>query len=174
MTGAVAVITLAEAAVAILLAPLFIGWIDQCRAWLQNRRGAGLLQPYRTLRKLLHKDAVIAHGASSLFRVSPYVQFGVQDDAWLRFGPGTIDTRVATLQRLGVDVVRYTIDWREVSMVSRMVSASARVILAELIQPSATRATRRSAGPALPPQISGTFTGCGEICSSGNWKCAPS
>jgi hypothetical protein len=46
---------------------------------------------------------------------SPYVQFGVQDDAWLRFGPGTIDTRVATLQRLGVDVVRYTIDWREVS-----------------------------------------------------------
>jgi formate hydrogenlyase subunit 4 len=76
MTGAVAVITLAEAAVAILLAPLFIGWIDQCRAWLQNRRGAGVLQPYRTIRKLFHKDAVIAHDASPLFRASPYVQFG--------------------------------------------------------------------------------------------------
>jgi len=46
---------------------------------------------------------------------SPFVQFGVQDDAWLRFGPGPIDGRVATLQRLGVDVVRYTIDWREVA-----------------------------------------------------------
>ncbi|HEX3124717.1 MAG TPA: NADH-quinone oxidoreductase subunit H [Rhodanobacteraceae bacterium] len=71
-----ALIGLVEALLAIMLAPLFIGWIDQCRAWLQNRSGAGLLQPYRTLRKLLHKDAVIAHGASSLFRVSPYIQFG--------------------------------------------------------------------------------------------------
>jgi formate hydrogenlyase subunit 4 len=71
-----ALIGLIEALLAIVLAPLFIGWIDQCRAWLQNRSGAGLLQPYRTLRKLLHKDAVIAHGASSLFRVSPYIQFG--------------------------------------------------------------------------------------------------
>jgi formate hydrogenlyase subunit 4 len=65
-----------EAVLAIVLAPLFVGWIDQCRAWLQNRRGAGLLQPFRTIRKLLHKDAVIAHGASPLFRLSPYVQFG--------------------------------------------------------------------------------------------------
>jgi formate hydrogenlyase subunit 4 len=65
-----------EAVLAIVLAPLFVGWSDQCRAWLQNRRGAGLLQPFRTIRKLLHKDAVIAHGASPLFRLSPYVQFG--------------------------------------------------------------------------------------------------
>ena len=65
-----------EALLAVVFAPMFIGWIDQCRAWLQNRRGAGLLQPYRTLRKLLHKDAVVAHGASSLFRASPYLQFG--------------------------------------------------------------------------------------------------
>ena len=50
-----ALIGFIEALLAIVLAPLFIGWIDQCRAWLQNRRGAGLLQPYRTLRKLLHK-----------------------------------------------------------------------------------------------------------------------
>ena len=59
----------------ILLAPLLLGWVNQCRAWLQNRTGAGLLQPYRTLHKLLHKDAVIADRASSLFRVAPYVQF---------------------------------------------------------------------------------------------------
>jgi formate hydrogenlyase subunit 4 len=61
---------------AIAVAPALVGWVDQCRARLQNRRGPGLLQPYRTLRKLLHKDAVIAHGASPVFRASPYVQFG--------------------------------------------------------------------------------------------------
>lgn len=60
----------------IAAAPLLLGWVDQCRARLQNRRGAGVLQPYRVLRKLMHKDAVIAHGASPLFRASPYVQFG--------------------------------------------------------------------------------------------------
>ena len=56
-----------------LLAPLLQGWVNQCRAWLQNKRGAGILQPYRTLRKLFHKDAVLAHNASPLFRATPYV-----------------------------------------------------------------------------------------------------
>jgi formate hydrogenlyase subunit 4 len=67
---------LVQTLLVIVAAPLLVGWVDQCRAWLQNRRGAGVLQPYRTLRKLLHKDAVIAHGASPIFRASPYVQFG--------------------------------------------------------------------------------------------------
>jgi len=65
-----------EIAVAILLAPLLLGWINQCRAWLQNRTGPGLLQPYRNLRKLLRKDAVLAHNASPLLRIAPYVVFG--------------------------------------------------------------------------------------------------
>jgi formate hydrogenlyase subunit 4 len=67
---------LAQAAVSIVAAPLLLGWVEQCRAGLQNRRGAGVLQPYRELRKLLCKEAVIAEGASILFRASPYVQFG--------------------------------------------------------------------------------------------------
>jgi formate hydrogenlyase subunit 4 len=67
---------LGQALLVVLAAPLLLGWVEQCRAWLQNRRGAGVLQPYRTLRKLLHKDAVVAHNASPLFRASPYVQFG--------------------------------------------------------------------------------------------------
>ncbi|MHB1942938.1 MAG: respiratory chain complex I subunit 1 family protein [Acidiferrobacteraceae bacterium] len=62
-------------AFAIIVAPLLIGWVNQCRAWLQNRRGPGLLQPYRLIRKLFHKDAVIATNASPLFRLVPYVQF---------------------------------------------------------------------------------------------------
>jgi formate hydrogenlyase subunit 4 len=69
-------LSLIQTLLAIALAPLLIGWVDQCRAWLQNRRGAGLLQPYRNLRKLLHKDAVVASGASPIFRASPYIQFG--------------------------------------------------------------------------------------------------
>jgi formate hydrogenlyase subunit 4 len=65
-----------QAAFVILLAPLFTGWVNQCRAWLQNRSGPGLLQPYRVLRKLFHKDAVLAYRASPLFRAAPYVRFG--------------------------------------------------------------------------------------------------
>ena len=60
---------------AVLLAPLLLGWVNQCRAWLQNRTGPGVTQPYRLLRKLLGKDAVLAHNASWLFRLAPYVVF---------------------------------------------------------------------------------------------------
>ena len=66
---------LIEIMLAVIAAPLLMGWVNQCRAWLQNRRGAGLLQPYRLIRKLFHKDAVIAENASALFRLVPYVQF---------------------------------------------------------------------------------------------------
>ncbi|HYK15940.1 MAG TPA: NADH-quinone oxidoreductase subunit H, partial [Burkholderiales bacterium] len=61
---------------AVLLAPLMLGWINNCRAWLQNKSAPGLLQPYRALLKLLHKDAVLAENASWLFRFAPYVIFG--------------------------------------------------------------------------------------------------
>lgn len=59
----------------VVLAPLLLGWVNQCRAWLQNKRGTGVLQPYRVLNKLFHKDAVLADNASSLFRTAPYIQF---------------------------------------------------------------------------------------------------
>ena len=65
-----------EIIAAVLAAPLLLGWVNQCRAWLQNRRGPGLLQPWRGIRKLFHKDAVLAENASTLFRAAPYVVFG--------------------------------------------------------------------------------------------------
>jgi len=65
-----------QTALAIALAPLALGWVNQCRGWLQNRTGPGLLQPYRLLLKLFHKDAVLAANASWLFRLAPYVVFG--------------------------------------------------------------------------------------------------
>jgi formate hydrogenlyase subunit 4 len=67
---------LLEAIVAVSLAPLLLGWVNQCRAWLANRSAPPLTQPYRMIRKLLHKDAVIAENASPLFRVVPYILFG--------------------------------------------------------------------------------------------------
>ena len=76
MTAEFPSVAFAQAVLAIAVAPLLVGWVDQCRAWLGNRRGAGPLQPYRMLRKLMHKDAIVADGASPLFRASPYVQFG--------------------------------------------------------------------------------------------------
>jgi len=60
---------------ALAAAPLFLGWINQCRAWLQNRSAPNILQPYRELLKLFHKDAVLAESVSPLFRVAPYVVF---------------------------------------------------------------------------------------------------
>ncbi|WP_126446380.1 respiratory chain complex I subunit 1 family protein [Sulfuricystis multivorans] len=61
---------------ALLLAPLLTGWVNQCRAWLQNRAAPPLLQQYYLLHKLFHKDVVLAHGASPLFRFAPYAVFG--------------------------------------------------------------------------------------------------
>jgi formate hydrogenlyase subunit 4 len=66
---------LLQLVVALLLAPLLLGWVNQCRAWLQNKRAPSLLVPYRTIRKLFHKDAVVAENASPVFRVTPYVVF---------------------------------------------------------------------------------------------------
>ena len=64
-----------EVVAALAAAPLFLGWINQCRAWLSNRTAPSVLQPYRGIRKLFHKDAVLATGASPLFRLAPYVVF---------------------------------------------------------------------------------------------------
>jgi formate hydrogenlyase subunit 4 len=60
----------------VFLAPVLLGWVNQCRAWLQNRSAPSLLQPYRSIFKLFQKDAVLAHNASFVFRSAPYVVFG--------------------------------------------------------------------------------------------------
>ena len=48
----------------------------------------------------------------ALAPASPYLRAGIQDDAWLQYGPGTLQDRLDRLDSLGVDVVRVTIDWR--------------------------------------------------------------
>ena len=66
---------LLQLAIALLLAPILVGWVNQCRAWLSNRSAPPLLQPYRMIRKLFNKDAVVAENASWLFRMTPYIVF---------------------------------------------------------------------------------------------------
>ena len=66
---------LLELAIALIMAPILNGWVNQCRAWLQNRSAPPLLQTYYTLSKLFHKDVLLAHNASSLFRAAPYLIF---------------------------------------------------------------------------------------------------
>lgn len=61
--------------IALLLAPLLLGWVNQCRAWFQNKSAPSLLLPYLTIRKLFAKDAVVAENASPVFRITPYVVF---------------------------------------------------------------------------------------------------
>ncbi|MEP9355135.1 NADH-quinone oxidoreductase subunit H [Xanthobacter sp. KR7-65] len=57
------------------LAPLLTGLVRKVKARLTRRRGASLFQPYRDLARLLHKEAVLAHNASWLFRAVPYLVF---------------------------------------------------------------------------------------------------
>ena len=55
-----------QSAFVVLAAPLLAGWVNMCRAWLQNRSAPGILLPYFTIAKLFHKDVVIAADASPL------------------------------------------------------------------------------------------------------------
>lgn len=66
---------IAQSILLIAIAPIFVGWVCQNKAWLNNKKGAGILQPYRQLHKLLLKDSVIAKNASPLFRAVPYIYF---------------------------------------------------------------------------------------------------
>src|SRR5262249_4650725 len=59
----------------VAIAPLVLGVTRKVKARLLRRIGPDLLQPYRDLWKLLHKEAVLAHNASWLYRVAPYLVF---------------------------------------------------------------------------------------------------
>ncbi|GAB4476917.1 MAG: NADH-quinone oxidoreductase subunit H [Burkholderiaceae bacterium] len=76
MTAESFIAQLVAVALAVLGAPLLTGWVNQCRAWLQNKSAPPLLLPYRTLHKLFWKESVVAEQATPLFRGAPYIVFG--------------------------------------------------------------------------------------------------
>lgn len=58
-------------------APLLTGTTRFAKARLQGRRGPSPVQPYRDLLRLLRKETVLAHDASWIFRVTPYLVFAI-------------------------------------------------------------------------------------------------
>lgn len=66
---------LVQMTLVLALAPLLTGLVRKVKARIQRRQGPPLLQPYRDLRRMLGKEAVVAENASWLFRVAPYAIF---------------------------------------------------------------------------------------------------
>jgi hypothetical protein len=71
-----------------------------------KRRGIGLL---------VVLCAVVGCVAPNHARASSRIQYGIQDDAWLEYGPGTLNRRLATFERLHVPLVRFTLHWNVVA-----------------------------------------------------------
>jgi hypothetical protein len=64
--------------------------------------------------------ALALAAAAALLAVAPAsassgAQYGIQDDAWLAYGPGTLTQRATTLHNLGVKLVRFTLRWDQVA-----------------------------------------------------------
>jgi len=59
----------------LVVAPLILGVTRKVKARFLLRVGPPILQPYRDLWKLMHKEAVLAPNASWLYRVAPYCVF---------------------------------------------------------------------------------------------------
>jgi hypothetical protein len=53
--------------------------------------------------------------AAGRAHASPYVVYGMQDEAWLRYGNGSLTQRVMQLKSMGVGIVRFTLRWNEVA-----------------------------------------------------------
>ena len=54
---------------------------------------------------------VLAATAAGSSHAGSALVYGIQDDAYLEYGPGTAAERVASLQHLGVGIVRFTLRW---------------------------------------------------------------
>ncbi len=65
----------AQMLLVLALAPLLLGYTRTIKARMLRRRGPPLIQPYRDLLRLIHKEVVMADSASWLFRAAPYMIF---------------------------------------------------------------------------------------------------
>ena len=59
----------------LVLAPGLLGFTRKVRARLHRRQGPPIVQPYRDLYRLVHKEVVLADNATWLFRNAPYLIF---------------------------------------------------------------------------------------------------
>ena len=68
-----AFLVILQVLVATAITPLLVGVMRQVRARMEGRVGAGLLQPYRDVRKLLAKEPLRAEGSSIVLIAAPLV-----------------------------------------------------------------------------------------------------
>ncbi len=73
MSGSAAMLAIVQVLVMIALTPLLVGLIRQVRSLLEGRAGAGILQPWRDVRKLLAKEPLRAPGVSWVQATGPVV-----------------------------------------------------------------------------------------------------
>jgi len=66
---------LLQVLVVMLFAPLVAGTISRLKEIVQSKHGPSIIQPYRDIWKLFHKDEVISDRSSWIFRFTPYVVF---------------------------------------------------------------------------------------------------
>jgi hypothetical protein len=59
--------------------------------------------------------AAVALAVAAPAQGSNEIRYGIHDDAWLIYGPGTLDERIDRLQSLGVEIVRFTVRWDQVA-----------------------------------------------------------
>jgi formate hydrogenlyase subunit 4 len=56
-------------------APLYSGVLSRFKEIVQSKRGPSILQPYRDLWKLFHKDQILSSETTWIFRITPYLVF---------------------------------------------------------------------------------------------------
>jgi Cellulase (glycosyl hydrolase family 5) len=59
--------------------------------------------------------AAVAGFVSPTAGAASGAKFGIHDDAWLLSGPGSLAERTAELDRIGVDIVRFTLRWDQIA-----------------------------------------------------------
>lgn len=56
-------------------APLYSGVLSRLKEMVQSRRGPSVIQPYRDLWKLFHKDQILSDETTWIYRLTPYLVF---------------------------------------------------------------------------------------------------
>lgn len=69
----IALFVAAQLVIALVLTPVLIGVMRQVRARLEGRVGAGVMQPWRDIRKLVRKEPMRAAGSGPLLSATPLV-----------------------------------------------------------------------------------------------------
>lgn len=66
------------------------------------------------MRRLVLIAIVLTALSGQQAHATPGVKYGIQDDNFILNGPGKLGQRLDTIDRLGVDVVRFTLEWSKI------------------------------------------------------------